>query len=97
MTIKDVFVVGEIMEWEDKDKKIPTLTGDDCKIVGKTLNKNKIILHMKRDGDASEGNIFVRIKDDNREHFPTSKKLLASKKVLGLTVNEFKNFNIDDL
>ena len=85
------------MEWEDKHKSIKTLSGDDCLIVGKQLNNKKIILHLKRASDESEGNVFVKLKDDNREHFPTSKKLLASKKVIGLSLNQFKNLDINEL
>ncbi len=95
MTIQDIFEVGEIMENEEKDKKIKILDGDDCEITGKALNKHKIILHMKRLSDASEGNVFVRLKDDNREHFLTSKKLLASKKVVGMTLNQFKELDVE--
>ena len=46
MTIKDIFEVGEIMEWEDKAKSIKTLSADDCIITGKQLNNKKIILHF---------------------------------------------------
>jgi hypothetical protein len=97
MTIQEMFEVGEIMEWEDKNKAIKTLDGDDCVIVGKQLNKNKIIFHMKRDSDGSEGNVFVRLKDDHAKDFPTSKKLLASKKTVGLTLNQLKSLNIEEL
>jgi hypothetical protein len=97
MLIKDIFDVGEIMEMEDKAKSIKVLDGDDCEITGKVLNKNKIILHMKRLSDGSEGNVFVKLKDDNKEHFPTSKKLLASKKVIGMSLNKFKNLDIEEL
>ncbi len=97
MKIKDMFEVGEIMEWEDKSKSIAVLSGDDCKIVSKILNRYKIILHMKREKDGSEGNVFVRLKDKFEDQFPVSKKLLASKKVIGLTLNEFKNFEIENL
>ena len=92
-----MFVVGEIMEWEDKDKKIPVLTGDDCLITEKRLNNKKIILHMVRAEDNSEGNVFIRLKDEYAKEFPTSKKLLASKKVIGITLNEFKKLEIEEL
>jgi hypothetical protein len=97
MTIKDMFEVGEILEWEDKASSIEPLNDENCTIVGKSLNKNKIILHMKRDGDESEGNVFVRLKDEYEKDFPTSKKLLASQKVIGLTLEAFKNFDIESL
>ncbi|MDE2312534.1 MAG: hypothetical protein KGJ93_05655 [Patescibacteria group bacterium] len=97
MFIKDLFEVGEIMEWEDKNKAIKPLDGDDCVITGKQLNKSKIILHMKRVSDDSEGNVFVRLKDDQKSQFAISKKFLASKKVLGLTLNQFKNLDIEEL
>ena len=97
MVIQDIFEVGEIMEWEDKAKSIPVLTGDDCVITGKMLNKNKIILHLQRTSDESEGNVFVRLKDDNKSEFATSKKLLASKAVVGLTLNQFKKFDVAQL
>lgn len=97
MQIKDIFEVGEIMEWEDKATSIKVLDGDDCEITGKVLNKRKIILHMKRTSDGSEGNVFVRLKDEHEKDFPTSKKLFASKKVIGLSLNEFKNFEIENL
>ena len=97
MQIKDIFVVGEIMEWEDKAKSIKILDDDDCLITGKAINKNKIILHMKREKDGSEGNVFVRLKDEFDDQFITSKKLFASKKVIGISLNEFKEFEIENL
>ncbi len=97
MQIKDIFMVGEIMEWEDKAKSIKILDDDDCLITGKAINKNKIILHMKREKDGSEGNVFVRLKDEFDDQFITSKKLFASKKVIGISLNEFKEFEIENL
>lgn len=97
MNIKDMFEVGEIFESEDKDKSIKPLDGDDCVIVGKVVNKNKIILQMKRESDNSTGNIFVRLKDAQSSNFPISKALLASKKVMGLTPNQLRNFKIENL
>lgn len=85
------------MEWEDKAKSIKILDADDCVITGKVLNKKKIILHMKRTEDGSEGNVFVRLRDEFLDQFLTSKKLLASKKVVGISLREFKNFNIEEL
>ena len=82
---------------DDKAKSIKVLDDSNCVITGKGLNKNKIILHFKREADGSEGNVFVFLKDNNREHFPTSKKLFASKKVIGLTLAEFKKFDIEQL
>jgi hypothetical protein len=97
MTIKDIFEVGEIMEWEDKAKSIKTLSADDCIITGKQLNNKKIILHFKREHDGSEGNVFVKLKEDHIKDFPTSKKLLASKKVVGMTLNQFKDLDVEEL
>ena len=97
MKVKDIFEIGVIMEDEEKTKSIKILDADDCKITGKTLNRNKIILHMKRESDGSEGNVFVRLNDANEKNFPVSKKLLGSKKVLGLSLNELKNYEIDSL
>ena len=97
MAIKDMFEVGEIMEWEDKAKNIKVLDGDNSVITGKVLNRQKIILHIKRLSDGSEGNVFVRLRDEFHDQFPVSKKLLASKKVVGLTMNQFKEFNIEEL
>ena len=97
MTIKEMFEVGVIMEWEDKSKSIPVLTGDDCIIMSKALNKNKIILHMKRTSDGSEGNVFVRLKDDQKDQFLTSKKLFASRKVIGISLNQFRDFDVEQL
>ena len=85
------------MEWEDKAKSIKILDDDDCLITGKAINKNKIILHMKREKDGSEGNVFVRLKDEFDDQFITSKKLFASKKVIGISLNEFKEFEIENL
>lgn len=92
-----MFEVGEILEWEDKASSIQPLDDSNCTIVGKSLNKNKIILHMKRESDESEGNVFVRLKDEYEKDFPTSKKLLASQKVIGLTLEAFKKFEIEKL
>ena len=85
------------MEQEDKATSIKILDADDCTITGKVLNKHKIILHMKRLSDGSEGNVFVRLKDDHEKDFETSKKLLSSKKVIGMTLNQLKNLNIEEL
>jgi hypothetical protein len=92
-----VFEVGVIMEDEEKSKSIKALDGNDSKITGKILNKNKIILHMKREHDGSEGNVFVRLNDDHEKDFAISKKLLASKKIVGLSLNEFKDLEIENL
>lgn len=97
MNIEDVFEVGEIMESEEKSTSIKVLDGSDCVITGKMLNKNKVILHMQREVDGSEGNVFVRLKESHKDQFLTSKKLLASKSVVGLTLNEFKKFDIEQL
>ena len=97
MTVEDIFEVGEIMEWEDKDKKIKVLDANDCIITGKMLNRKKIILHMKRESDGSEGNVFVRLKDTKLSEFLTSKKLLASKKVIGMTLNQLKKLDVEEL
>lgn len=97
MVIKDIFDVGEIMESEEKAKEIEPLNGTNCVIVGKALNKNKIILNMKREIDESTGNVFVKVTDGDKQYFQTSKKLLASKNVLGLTLNEFKKFDVEKL
>lgn len=92
-----MFEIREIMEMEDKAKSIKVLDGDDCVIISKALNKNKIILHMKRVVDDSEGNVFVYLKDEFSDQFPVSKKLFASKKVIGLTLNQFKEFEVEEL
>ncbi len=97
MTIQEMFEVGEIMESEDKAKSIKVLDGSDCVITGKVLNKHKIILHLKRISDDSEGNVFVRLKDEFDKQFDTSKKLLASKNIIGLTLDQFRTFSIEEL
>jgi len=97
MTIQDMFEVGTIMEDEEKSTSIAVLDGDNCLITGKALNKNKIILHMKREGDGSEGNVFVRLKDEFHDNFATSKKLFSSRKVIGLSLQQFKKFSIEEL
>lgn len=97
MTIKDMFEVGEIFENEDKAKSIKVLDGDDCLITGKVLNKKKIIFHVKRVVDDSEGNVFVRLKDEFQNQFVVSKKLLASKKVIGMSLNQLRNLDVEEL
>lgn len=92
-----MFEIGGIMEMDEKAKSIKVLDDDDCVIVGKALNKNKIILNMKRASDNSEGNVFVRLKEKYESDFATSKKLFISKKVVGMTLGQFKNFKIEDL
>ena len=97
VNIKDMFEVGQIMEWEDKAKSIAVLDGKNCIIVGKALNKNKVILQMKRATDDSTGNVFVKLKDEFASDFATSKKLFASKNVVGLTLDQFENLSIEEL
>lgn len=92
-----MFEVGEILEWEDKSKDIPTLSSKDCVITGKVLNKHKIILHVRRESDGSEGNVFVKLKEEFAADFPISRKLLGSKQVVGLSLHEFKTFAIEAL
>ena len=97
MKISEMFVVREIMEMEDKAKSIKVLDDNNCVIVSKALNKNKIILHMKREEDGSEGNVFVYLNDENHDKFPISKALFASRKVIGLTLAQFKEFEVEKL
>ncbi len=97
MKIAEMFEVREIMEMDDKDKKIKPLDDNDCVIESKSLNKNKIILRMLRESDQSQGNVFVKLKDEHKDQFPVSKKLLASQKVIGLTLKQFKEFLTEDL
>ncbi len=97
MKIKEMFEVGVIMEDEDKAKSIAVLDDANCEITGKVLNKHKIILHMKRLTDNSEGNVFVRLKDEFHDQFPISKKLLATKKIIGMTLGAFKNLDVEEL
>lgn len=97
MNVQDMFLVGNIMEWEDKDKGIQALSADDCHITGKQLNKSKIIFHMKREGDGSEGNVFVRLKDEYKDQFLLSKRLFASRKIIGMSLNELKNLDVEQL
>ena len=97
MVIKEMFEVREIMEMEDKSKKIKVLDDNDCIIAGKALNKNKIILQMKRESDGSVGNVFVYLKEEFSKDFAMSKKLFASRKVIGLTLSEFKKFKVEEL
>jgi hypothetical protein len=92
-----MFDVGEILESEEKSSSIKALTDDDSKITRKALNKNKIILHMERESDGSEGNVFVKLKEQFHDQFPVSKKLLASKVVLGMSLGEFKKLDVEKL
>ncbi len=92
-----MFEVGEIMEWEDKAKTIKTLSLDDCEITGKVLNRKKIILHMKRTSDQSEGNVFVSLKPEFVDQYAVSRKLLGSKKIVGMSINQFKNLDVEEL
>ena len=97
MVINDIFEIGEIMENEEKDKSIKILDGDNCVIMSKALNKYKIILHMKRIDDGSEGNVFVKLKEDQRDKFPISKALFASRKVVGMTLNQLRSLDTEEL
>lgn len=97
MTVEEMFNVGEIMEWEDKAKSIEPLNENNCVIVSKVLNKYKIILHLQRENDKSEGNVFVSLKEEFKSNFQTSKKLLASKDVLGLTLKQLKKIDTEKI
>ena len=85
------------MEWEDKSKSIKVLSYDDCVITSKMLNKRKIILHVERKSDKSEGNVFVRLHEKFEKEFMTFKKLLASKSIMGKSINEFKEMEVEEL
>lgn len=97
MTIKEMFEVGEILESEEKATNIKTLDKDDCLITGKMLNRKKIILHMKRTKDDSVGNVFVGLRPEFADQYAVSRKLLGSKKVIGMSLNEFINLDIEEL
>ncbi|HYF05022.1 MAG TPA: hypothetical protein VEA59_02525 [Patescibacteria group bacterium] len=97
MRISEMFEIGQIFESDEKSPNIKALSSDDAVIVGKMLNRKKIILHMKRESDASEGNVFVRLKDEYQDQFALSKKLLATKHILGLSLNQLRNLQIDAL
>ena len=52
---------------------------------------------MKREVDGSEGNVFVYLKDEFKDKFSVSKQLFASRKVIGLTLGQFKKFSVEEL
>ncbi|MBL8029885.1 MAG: hypothetical protein JNN11_01420 [Candidatus Doudnabacteria bacterium] len=97
MKVKDMFLVGEIMEWEDKPKSIKVLSYDDCIITSKILNKRKIILHVERQADNSEGNVFVRLDEKYESEFVVFKKMLSSKNIIGKSLNEFREMEVEEL
>ena len=97
MIIKEMFEVGEILESEEKATSIKTLDKDDCLITGKMLNRKKIILHMKRVSDGSEGNVFVALKPEFQDQYAVSRKLLGSKGIIGMSLNQFINLSVDEL
>jgi hypothetical protein len=52
---------------------------------------------MERKSDGSEGNVFVKLKEQYEDQFLVSKKLLASQKVIGMSLEEFKRLDIEKL
>ncbi len=93
MLFKDIFTIGEIFQTASRTKA--DLDLDNCKITGKRMNNKSIILHIKRAEDGKEANVFVRLIDPiNRESF---KKLLASNKIIGMSLNELKGMKVEEL
>ena len=93
MYIKEVFEIGSIFQPVSRTKSL--LDQDNCQITGKRMNNKSIILHIKRKEDGKEANVFVRLIDPiNRESF---KKLLASNKIIGMSLNELKEMKVEEL
>ena len=96
MFVKEVFTIGDIFQTASKTKA--DLDLDNCKIVSKMMNNKSVILHVKRLSDGKEANVFVKLKDDlEGDHKLDFKALFASKKIVGMSLNELKDIKIEDL
>jgi hypothetical protein len=95
MFIKEVFSLGEI--YQMTEGPVGVLDMDNCEITGKVMNKSKIILHLERLSDGRKANVFLRLKDDFLDRRDDFKKFLASKKIIGMSLNQLNNLEIAEL
>ena len=95
MYIKEEFIIGSIYQPVSRTKELLDL--DNCKITEKRMNNKSIILHLKRTQGSGEANVFLRLKDEFKDNRDDFKKLLASHKVVGLSLNELKGMKVEDL
>jgi len=96
MYFKDIFTIGEIFQSKSKTKA--DLDLDNCQITEKRMNNKSIILHIKRATDGKEANVFVRLKDEFKDSNKLDfKKLFASNKIIGLSLNQLNNTKVEEL
>ena len=87
MKIKELFKIGGIMQ------SISGLTvyldHNNCTVNNKTKSEGAVILHLKRESDGEEGNVYLRVKDE----FKTIEEQLlrwvfAANQIIGLTLSQ---------
>jgi len=95
MFFKDIFTIGEIYQTNSKTKA--DLDLDNCQIIGKQMNNKSVILKIKRAGDGKEAAVFVKLNDEHLANKEDFKKLFASKKIIGMSLNQLKDSKVEDL
>ncbi len=92
MKIKEIFKIGGIMQ------SIGGLTvfldQNNCIVHNKSKIDDAVILHLKRESDGEEGNVYLRVKDE----FKSIKDQLlnwafASSSIIGLTLSQLESLD----
>jgi DNA-directed RNA polymerase subunit RPC12/RpoP len=92
MKIKDIFQIGGIMQ-SFRGADI-FLDQNNCVVFNKSRNEDAVILHLKRESDEEEGNIYLRVKDEFKSiKNPLLNWLFISKDIIGLTINQLESLN----
>jgi hypothetical protein len=92
LKIKDIFQIGGIMQ-SFRGTDI-FLDQNNCVVFNKSRNEDAIILHLKRESDGEEGNVYLRAK----EKFQSIKSQIlnwafTSNNIMGLTLNQLESLD----
>lgn len=90
MKIKEIFKLGGIMQAIGGTAVY--LDQNNCVIRNKSKTDDAVILHLKRDSDGEEGNVYLRVRDEFKSiKDPLLNWAFANNSMVGLTLNQLEN------
>ncbi len=94
MYIREIINIGGILRSVNNPVN---LDWDNCKIDKKTRNEYGLVLRLKRESDGEEGTASLKLKDEFKDRKDLLRQIFVSEKVMGLTLNELKDLEIEVL
>jgi hypothetical protein len=89
--IEEIFSIGPIVSI---DNRPGYLVGDDCRVVGKKLSEDCVILHLKREPDGMEGTSDVKVQPQFMTRKDLLSKLFNNKEIMEKTLDELRKVKI---